>query len=271
MEWTTLFTKTEDVTAIKAKEYLNITHQASVQLVDVRQPKEYQEQHIPGALLIPLSELKDRIGELSPDLPTIVYCRSGVRSKAGCQILRDDNFTDVLNMTGGILQWNGATAFGGEDFGLDFFLPGIYANGYEIAYHLEKGLQQFYLILAKDAKSPKIEQLLNQMARMEDGHMALLIAKSKQAEVEIDISHNSNGVIEGGLSLSQLQAAFGDNVNSEEAVIQLAMMFEAQAWDLYSRLSRKSEHATETAFYKSMAEEEQKHLKKLSIELDNLL
>ena len=271
MEWATLFTKTEDISATKAKEYINTSPQTAVQLVDVRQPKEYQKQHIPGAVLIPLSELKDRTGELTPNLPTIVYCRSGVRSKAGCQVLRDDNFTDVLNMAGGILQWNGSTAFGGEEFGLDFFLQSTYANGYEIAYHLEKGLQQFYLILAKNAQSPKIEQLLTHMARMEDGHMDLLMAQSKQAGVEINISTTINGVIEGGLSLSQLQTAFGDNINSEEAVLQLAMMFEAQAWDLYSRISRKSEHAAETEFYQKMAEEEQKHLDKLTVELDNLL
>lgn len=270
MEWTTLFTKTKDISATKTKEYLK-TPQTSVQLVDVRQPKEYQEQHIPGAVLIPLGELKDRIDELTPDLPTIVYCRSGVRSKAGCQILRDNNFTDVLNMAGGILQWNGTTAFGGEEFGLDFFLQGTFAHGYEIAYHLEKGLQQFYLMLAKDAKSSQIEQLLTQMALMEEGHMALLMAQSNQAGLEINISKNTTGVIEGGLSHAQLQTAFGDNINSEDAVIQLAMMFEAQAWDLYSRLSRKSTQTSEKEFYQKMAEEEQKHLDKLTRELDNLL
>lgn len=271
MEWTTLFAKTEDISATKAKQYLKTSPQTSVQLVDVRQPKEYQEQHIPGAVLIPLNELKDRIGELTPNLPTIVYCRSGVRSKAGCQILRDDNFTDVLNMAGGILQWNGTTAFGGEEFGLDFFLQGTFAHGYEIAYQLEKGLQQFYRILAKDAQSIKIEKLLTQMALMEDGHMALLVAQSNQAGLEINVSKDINGVIEGGLSLTQLQSAFGDNITSEEAVIQLAMMFEAQAWDLYSRLSRKNTDAAEKNFYKKMAEEEKKHLDKLTLELDNLL
>ncbi len=270
MEWTTLFTKTEDISAARVKEYLNTLPQTSVQLVDVRQAKEYQKQHIPGAVLIPIGELKDRIGELTPDLPIIVYCRSGVRSKAGCQILRESNFTDVLNMTGGILQWNGATAFGGEEFGVDFFLQGKFTHGYEIAYHLEKGLQQFYRILAKDAQSCQIEQLLTQMAQMEDGHMALLMAQSNQAGLEINIANN-NSVVEGGLSLTRLQTAFGDNLNSAEAVIQLAMMFEAQAWDLYSRLSRKSTHAEEKNFYQQMAEEEQKHLDKLSAELDNLL
>ena len=271
MQWTSLFTKTEDISTRAAKEYLKETPQAAFQLIDVRQPKEYKEQHIPGAILIPLNELKERLQELTPDLPTIVYCRSGARSKAGCQILRNNNFPDVLNLTGGILQWNGATAFGSEKFGLDFFIQGTYTNGYEIAYHLEKGLRQFYIILAENAVSTKIKQLLTRMAQMEDGHMTMLIAQSKAAELPINTSTETNGVIEGGLSLSELRAAFGDNLDTEEAVIQLAMMFEAQAWDLYSRLSRKNNNASEQEFYRKMAGEEQKHLDKLTLELDNLL
>ena len=42
-------------------------------LVDVRQPGEYEEQHLPGAKLIPLGELEDRLGELDPDKPTVAY------------------------------------------------------------------------------------------------------------------------------------------------------------------------------------------------------
>jgi len=101
--------------------------------------------------------------------------------------------------------------------------------------------------------------------------MAVLMAQSNHASLEINVSKNNNSVIEGGLSLTQLQSAFGDNIKSEEAVIQLAMMFEAQAWDLYSRLSRKSTHAAEKHFYQKMAKDEKKHLDKLTLELDNLL
>ncbi|MFT5698830.1 MAG: rhodanese-related sulfurtransferase/rubrerythrin [Desulforhopalus sp.] len=271
MKWTSLFTRTEDISAAAARQYLEDNPQKSFQLVDVRQPKEYQEQHIPGAILIPLKELKERINDLRHDLPTIVYCRSGVRSKAGCQILRDNNFTEVLNLSGGILQWNGATAFGGEDFGIDFFIQGTYADGFEIAYHLEHGLQQFYLVLAENAESKHTETLLKKLAQMEEGHMSLLIAQSKNAGLQMNTSTQVTGVIEGGLSLIQLQTAFGDNLKTEESVIQLAMMFEAQAWDLYSRLSRQSAKSAEQTFYLKMASEEQKHLDKLSIELDNLL
>ena len=271
MKWTSLFSKTSNISATDAKEYLKTHPQSSFQLVDVRQPKEYQEQHIPGAVLIPLNELGKRAGELRADLPTIVYCRSGVRSKAAFQILNDDDFSEVYNLSGGILQYNGATAFGGEDFGLDFFIQGTYDSGYEIAYHLEKGLRQFYLLLADKAESVQISSLLQKMAKMEDGHMEILLARSKGAGIVINTSVKVSGVIEGGLSLHELQAAFGDNLKTQEAVIQLAMMFEAQAWDLYSRLAKKSEEKTEQEFYSKMAAEEQKHLDKLTAELDALV
>ncbi|BHH83907.1 rhodanese-like domain-containing protein [Desulforhopalus sp. 52FAK] len=271
MNWTSLFSKTEEISVASAKKFIEATPQASYQLVDVRQPKEYQEQHIPGALLIPLNELKERADELSEDLPTIVYCRSGVRSKAGCQILKENNFSQLHNLTGGILQWNGATAFGGEEFGLDFFLQNDYTSGLEMAYHLEKGLHQFYNLLSTNNHISDIKTLLTQMAQMEDGHMATLINQAKTAGLTIDTTLPEPSVLEGGLSALQLQAAFGDNLTSKEAVIQLAMMFEAQAWDLYSRLSRKSATSADKTFYLKMAKEEQKHLDKLSGELDNLL
>ena len=271
MNWTSLFSKTEEISVTSAREFIEATPQTSYQLVDVRQPKEYQEHHIPGALLIPLNELKERVEELAEDLPTIVYCRSGVRSKAGCQILKESNFSQLQNLTGGILQWNGATAFGGEEFGLDFFLQNSYSSSLEMAYHLEKGLQQFYNVLSTNNDISDIKILLTQMAQMEDGHMTTLISQAKTAGITIDTTLPEASVLEGGQSAQQLQAAFGDNLTTKEAVIQLAMMFEAQAWDLYSRLSRKSDTATDQTFYLKMAKEEQKHLDKLSRELDNLL
>ena len=271
MKWTNLFSKTEEISVTAAKKIIETKAQTSYQLVDVRQPKEYQQQHIPGAVLIPLGELEDRISELSPDLTTIVYCRSGVRSKAGCQILQKNNFNELRNLTGGILQWTGATAVGGEEFGLDFFVQNSYSNGFEMAYHLEKGLQQFYTLLSQNNELPEIKNLLTQMALMEDGHMTTLLLQANTVGATVDVNISNTSVLEGGLSPLQLQAAFGDNLTTKEAVLQLAMMFEAQAWDLYSRLSRKSEIPSEQDFYLKMAKEEQKHLDKLSTELDNLL
>jgi sulfur-carrier protein adenylyltransferase/sulfurtransferase len=44
-----------------------------ITILDVRQPGEYKDSHIPGAVLIPLAELSDRASELDPDKPTLVY------------------------------------------------------------------------------------------------------------------------------------------------------------------------------------------------------
>jgi len=59
--------------AEKIKEFLQQKKPEDFNLVDVRQPKEYEQGHLPGAQLIPLGELPNRLGELDPKKPTIVY------------------------------------------------------------------------------------------------------------------------------------------------------------------------------------------------------
>ncbi len=59
--------------AAKIREFLDQKDPADYNLVDVRQPKEYEQSHLPGARLIPLGELRDRLSELDPKKPTIVY------------------------------------------------------------------------------------------------------------------------------------------------------------------------------------------------------
>jgi rhodanese-related sulfurtransferase len=59
--------------AQKVREFLNQKSQEEYNLVDVRQPKEYEQGHLPGAQLIPVGELPNRLAELDPTKPTIVY------------------------------------------------------------------------------------------------------------------------------------------------------------------------------------------------------
>ena len=59
--------------AEKVREFLGRKNQEEYNLVDVRQPEEYEIRHLPGAQLIPVGELPNRIGELYPNKPTIVY------------------------------------------------------------------------------------------------------------------------------------------------------------------------------------------------------
>ncbi len=76
-------------------------------LLDVRQPFEYQSEHIQGAKLIPLTELKQRINELPKDRAILVVCRSGHRSMIATQQLLVAGYK-AENIDGGMIAWNKA-------------------------------------------------------------------------------------------------------------------------------------------------------------------
>lgn len=74
-------------------------------LLDVRQPEEWSEGHIPGSTLIPLGELESRVGDVPRNREIVVVCRSGNRSKRGRDILLKAGFDRVTSMTGGLIAW----------------------------------------------------------------------------------------------------------------------------------------------------------------------
>ncbi len=73
MMWKTLFRSIESKNSSEAQQWLETMDADDVTILDVRQPGEYQNGHLPGAKLIPLTHLKERIGELDPEKPTLVY------------------------------------------------------------------------------------------------------------------------------------------------------------------------------------------------------
>ena len=77
-----------------------------VQLLDVRNPGETARGTMPGAILIPLPELRDRLGELDRTKPVVVYCRGGQRSYIATRILQASGFPQVLNWSGGYVLWD---------------------------------------------------------------------------------------------------------------------------------------------------------------------
>jgi rhodanese-related sulfurtransferase len=73
--------------------------------LDVRTQGEYDDGHIEGAILIPVSELEGRLDELSRDKETLVYCRTGNRSSNAVTILEKNGFTKIYHMYNGINGW----------------------------------------------------------------------------------------------------------------------------------------------------------------------
>jgi len=74
-------------------------------IVDVREPWEYNQGHVPGAMLIPLGQLSVRVNELDPEHPIAVICASGNRSQSAAALLGQKGFKTVYNVSGGTGAW----------------------------------------------------------------------------------------------------------------------------------------------------------------------
>lgn len=108
--------ETEQTTQNKQEAaYMNITPEEAKQLMDtqqdyvildVRTRQEYEEKHIPGAILIPDSEIGERAEQALPDKNQLilVYCRSGRRSKLASEKLVQLGYTNIREF-GGIIDW----------------------------------------------------------------------------------------------------------------------------------------------------------------------
>lgn len=74
-------------------------------LIDVREAHEFEFCHIDG-LLIPLGEIESRSAEVNRNQKVVVQCRSGQRSATAIALLEQQGFTNLHNLTGGILAWS---------------------------------------------------------------------------------------------------------------------------------------------------------------------
>ncbi len=101
------------VLARRPKMYTKISHQEAKTMqdqgtlvIDVREPHEYAEGHIEGAINVPLAGVENLIGKIAPDkdTPLLVHCRSGMRSRTAANKLTTMGYTKVYDF-GGIMDW----------------------------------------------------------------------------------------------------------------------------------------------------------------------
>ena len=94
----------EQITAIDAKKIMDSGEEHII--LDTREQDEFDEGHIPGAILIPYTEIENKAEEMLPDKDKLilVYCRSGRRSKIAAESLAKLGYTNVKEF-GGIIDW----------------------------------------------------------------------------------------------------------------------------------------------------------------------
>ncbi|MFZ4863419.1 rhodanese-like domain-containing protein [Sphingobacterium sp. Mn56C] len=92
----------KEVTVQELKSFLD-TH-ADFQLIDVREPFEYEVSNLNG-LNIPLAGILIEADKIAKDIPVIIQCRSGKRSAQAVLLLEQQGFDNLSNLKGGILAW----------------------------------------------------------------------------------------------------------------------------------------------------------------------
>lgn len=73
MKFSDLFTHVKTLDTDESRKWIEERTEGSYTLLDVREPEEYEQGHLPGAMLLPLSELPDRLSEIDPRKPVLAY------------------------------------------------------------------------------------------------------------------------------------------------------------------------------------------------------
>lgn len=100
-----MFKKNQSIPETDVAQTATARREGTAQIVDVREPDEWADGHMPGIVHIPLGDLAARLGELDPATPVIAVCRSGKRSLTAADILISGGFADAKSMAGGMTAW----------------------------------------------------------------------------------------------------------------------------------------------------------------------
>jgi rhodanese-related sulfurtransferase/rubrerythrin len=258
-----------------ARARMSRNQEGAYTILDVRQEWEYEEGHIPGARLIPLPELTDRLDELDPGKETFVYCARGGRSHAASTLLAGLGFTSIHDIQGGFMAWQGQYAVGPETQGL------LNLRGDEtpeqvlkLAYRMEGALEEVYTALAAETESPDISRILTRLAAFEAGHQQKIftiyqtIDLSAKSIVAFERELETGDEVEGAIPTWQFLEEHRKQFETAQGAIETAMSLEAQAQDLYLRCSHRADKDETRRLLLEMAEDEKSHLRELGAIFD---
>lgn len=93
------------VTNLTQEEFIQGYRKA--QLIDLREPKEFEAGHILGARNIPMTQFNNRYKEIRPDLPVYLYCQNSGRSARASLNLKKKGYSQIYQLQGGFKTWTG--------------------------------------------------------------------------------------------------------------------------------------------------------------------
>ena len=261
----------KNLTAKELRKFRETQPEKSYLLIDVRQPSEYEQGHIPGARLMPLPEVETGLFTLPSDRDLIFYCQNGGRSQWAASLAGEGEVSEktVYNLMTGITGWE------------DKILPGyprvqIFEKDKTLeqqlntAMNLEKGAWLFYQYSMDRFGDDPIRPTLEQLAIAEKAHASLIYRSWKEFQTDPppfdriyqDLKGN---ILEGGQSFADACRLL-EKVERQgsPAVIELAMTIEYCAFDLYRSMAEQTEKADASSTFLSIAQAEKAHLRVLT-------
>ncbi|WP_300667772.1 rhodanese-like domain-containing protein [Desulfoluna sp.] len=256
-----------DVTPDSFRRYMSEHSDGEYLLVDVREPPEYEQAHIPGAQLLPLGQLESRLGDLPPHRDLIFACRSGVRSRVAAQMAAEKmgQHGTLYNLEGGILAWQGYTV---TDFPRVKIL--VLEEGMQqtlmAAMDLEKGAWNIYRYIQEQFPGTRLSQTIEYLSMAEMNHAEALYDVWRTAEADPpqfeDLFAGLKGeLLEGGMSLTEAMLRLESTmVPMDLAIYELALDIEFTAYDLYRYAGEHSDDPTLKKLFLDIGEGEKKHM-----------
>jgi len=258
-------------TARMVREFIDKSNSSEYNLVDVRQPGEYEQGHLPGARLIPVGQLSDRVEELDPGKTTIVYCAAGVRSRAAASILERAGFREVHSMSGGINAWQGLVAKGFPESGISWFAEARSVGELvALAWVLEEGTKLFYEKMAETLADRDASVLFLALVADEQRHKEMLADVYRDITGiagEIDFPslmgiYPQERILEGGMELDAALAWSQGKTPGE--IMELSLSLEAVSYDRYLAMQDRVTYDNSRRIFRTLAGEEKLHLGKLT-------
>ena len=240
-------------------------------LVDVRQPEEYIQGHIPGSKLMPLDELESNLADLPGDKDLFFYCHSGARSQAAAIISLDSEMPlrKVYNLIGGIMGWDGQSLADLPRvaiFEKDASMPDLMLT----AMGLEKAALRFYESVFKSHAKAPYAHILETLSLAEEAHARAIYTywqptqKNPLAFKELFESLDGE-ILEGGEKLmdaiQRLASLAGQGCM---ALMEFALNIEIQAYDLYRNMANTLTEAAVQEAFLSISQMEKKHMELLA-------
>ncbi|GAB1410080.1 rhodanese-like domain-containing protein [Desulfovibrionales bacterium] len=255
------------------EEYQSTRHEHEYILLDVRQPAEYAEAHIPGAVLMPLPELESNCANLDAAKDVILYCRTGGRSAVAAALLDDTGprAGRIFNLVGGITGWQGKELLDIphlELFPRDMTLVQTLYR----ALNVEKGSVLFYQGLACEYAGSTFGAMAQELVQVGTTHardvFSIWTAQGKSIQHEpfqALFDRLDGNIMEGGKPVTAWMAQLGANAQDRQLrLLELACEIEYYSYDLYRGLLCRSQTPEITAVFTRLAQQKKEHFRSLS-------